>query len=248
VPRPAAGSRADLPRARRPVMVAVRWVARSGLFVSDIFREIDEELRRDNLLKLWSRYRRYIIGAAVAVMLVAGGIAAWRSHEVSQRQVEATRYAGALSLAESGKTADAIRVFAAIAGDGGGYGLLARFEEAGLEAKSGDHKAAAALYDRIAADAGVDSDFRRLAVILAVMQGMQEKPAAGPQQTIARLAPLTAPGDPWRPSALELTALARLEAGDSKGALALYKSLADDLAAPRSLRARAAEMVAALSS
>ena len=33
--------------------------------VSDIFREIDEELRRDNLLKLWSQYGRYIIAVAV---------------------------------------------------------------------------------------------------------------------------------------------------------------------------------------
>ena len=55
-------------------------------------------------------------------------------------------------------------------------------------------------------------------------------------------------GNPWRPTALELTAAARLQAGDKKGALDLYKSLADDLAAPRSLRARAAEMAAALAS
>jgi hypothetical protein len=216
--------------------------------VSDIFREIDEELRRDNLLKLWSRYGRYVIAAAGAVLLVAGGVAAWRNHELSLRQAEATRYAGALNLAEAGKTADAVKVFAAIAGEGGGYGLLARFEEAGLEAKSGDHKGAAALYDRIAAAPGLGQEFRGLAVLLSVMQGMESVPPIDPRQTIARLAPLTAAGDPWRPTALELTALARLEAGDRKGALVLYQGLADDLTAPRGLRARAAEMVAALAS
>jgi hypothetical protein len=219
-----------------------------GLFVSDIFREIDEELRRDNLLKLWSRYGRYIIAATVVVLLIAAGVAVWRNHQVSLRQAEATRYAGALGLAENGKTADAMRVFAAIAGEGGGYGLLSSFEEAGLKAKAGDHKAAAALYDRIAAQSGAGGDFRDLAVLLSVMQELEETPAAAPQKVIARLAPLTATGNPWRPTAVELTALARLESGDKKGALALYKSLADDLTAPRGLRARAAEMASALAS
>jgi hypothetical protein len=213
--------------------------------VSDIFREIDEELRRDNLLKLWSRYGRYVVAAAVGVLLVAGGAAAWRNHQLAERLGEATRYAGALSLAQGGKPADATKVFAAIAKEGGGYALLASFEEAGLLARSGHRKAAIALYDRIAAAPGTEPEFRGLAVLLSVMQGM---PDSDPHAAVARLAPLTAVDDPWRPTALELTAVARLEAGDKKAALDLYKGLADDLTAPRSLRARAAEMAAALAS
>ena len=46
--------------------------------MSDIFREIDEELRRDNLLKLWSRYGRYVIAVAVLALVIAGAIVAWR--------------------------------------------------------------------------------------------------------------------------------------------------------------------------
>jgi hypothetical protein len=213
--------------------------------LSDIFREIDEELRRDNLLKLWSRYGRYVMVAAVGVLLVAAGIVAWRNHQLAERRAEATRYAGALSLAQSGKSADSAKVFAAIAKEGGGYALLASFEEAGLLAKAGNRKAATAIYDRIAATRGIEPEFRGLALLLSVMQGM---PEADPQRTIARLAPLTGGDNPWRPTALELTALARLKAGDKKAALDLYKGLADDLTAPRSLRARAAEMVAALAS
>ena len=59
---------------------------------------------------------------------------------------------------------------------------------------------------------------------------------------------MTAGGNPWRPTAIELTAAARLKSGDKSGALCLYQSLADDLAAPQGLRARAAEMAAALAS
>ena len=211
--------------------------------MSDIFREIDEELRRDNLLKLWSRYGRYVVAAVVVVVLVAGSVVAWRDHQLSERRAQSTRYAGALALAGTGKTADAAKVFGAIAREGGGFGLLASLEEAGLLAQSGNRKGAVAAYDRIAAAPGVAPVFRSLAVLLSVMQGMQ---TGDSRAAIQRLAPLTTAGDPWRPSALELTAIARLDAGDRKGALGLYKNLADDLSAPPSLRARAAEMAAAL--
>jgi len=128
--------------------------------VSDIFREIDEELRRDNLLKLWSRYGRYIVAVAVFALVVAGGIVAWRDHQRSERLAQSARYAGALALARDGKEADAVKVFAAINREGGGYALLASFEEAALLAKSGDRAGAAAAYDRIAAASELDPNLR----------------------------------------------------------------------------------------
>jgi hypothetical protein len=213
--------------------------------VSDLFREIDEELRRDNLLKLWSRYGRYVLGLAIAVLIVAGGIMAWRDHQLTERRAQSTRYAAALSLAREGKDAEAAKVFAAIAQEGGGYADLASFEAADLLAKSGDRKGAAAAYERIAAASGLDPAFRDLAVLLSIMHGL---PEADPQATIDRLAPMTAPRNPWRATALELTAAARLKSGDKSGALALFKTLADDPSVPQGLRTRAAEMAAALAS
>jgi hypothetical protein len=209
--------------------------------VSDIFREIDEELRRDNLLALWARYARYIIAVVVLVLVAAGGVAAWRSHQLSLRQAESARFASGVALARAGKTADAAMVFGTIAKDGGGYGVLASFEDAALLKKSGDPKKAAAAYDHIAEESSVSPVFRGLATVLSVMQN-----DADPKTTIARLEPLTAADNPWQPTALELSAAAELKLGDNKAALSTYKTLADDLAAPRDLRARAAEMVAAL--
>ena len=213
--------------------------------MSDIFREIDEELRRDNFRKLWSRYGRYVIAAAILVVVVAGAIVAWRDHQLSERRAQSTRYASALALARGDKEADAVKIFDAIAQEGGGYAVLASFEEAAELAKSGDRKAAIAIYDRIAATSTLDPSFRELAVLLSVMQSM---PDSDPQSTIERLAPLTAGGSSWRPTALELTAIARFSSGDRSGALDLYKTLADDLTAPSGLRARAAEMATALGS
>ena len=64
--------------------------------------------------------------------------------------------------------------------------------------------------------AGIDPEFRDLAVLLSVMHGL---PDGDPKAAIERLQPLTASGNPWRASALDLTAAAKLKAGDRGGAL-----------------------------
>jgi len=212
-------------------------------FVSDIFREIDEELRRDNLLKLWRKYAGYIVGAVVLALAVAGGIVAWRNHELTERQARSVRYAAAMALLNQGKDSEAAKIFAAVAAEGGGYGQLAVFESADLAAKADDRKAAVAAYDRVAGSTDVDPEFRDIAVLLSVMNGLAD---GDPQAEIARLKPLTETGNPWRAAALELTAAAQLKAGDTAAALAVYKQLADDQSAPEGIRGRATEMAAAL--
>jgi hypothetical protein len=211
--------------------------------VSDIFREIDEELRRDNLFKLWQRHGKYIIAAAVVILVAAGGFAAWRQHLESERKAVSTRYFGALSAIGAGKAADAEKMFGDLAQTGGGYALLARFEQAALMAKSGDKAGAIGLYDSIAKSSGADPEFRDLATLLSALQAL---PDTDPKTVIAQIAPLTESGKPWRASALELTAAADLKAGDKPAALKIYKELADDLSAPEGLRSRAAELAAAL--
>jgi hypothetical protein len=212
--------------------------------VSEIFREIDEELRRDNLMKLWRLYGRYVVIAVVLVLAVAGGVVAWRHHQLSERQAVSVRYAAAMSLLRQGKDSDAAKVFDTVARDGGsGYGRLADFEAADLAAKSGDRKAAVAAYDRIAASADVDQELRDAAALLSVMNSIDD---GDPQAVITRLKPFTEAGNPWRATALELTGAAQLKSGNKSAALDIYKQLADDLKAPEGVRTRAAEMAAAL--
>ena len=224
-------------------MVAAVKQGAPGQCVSDILREIEDELRRDNLLKLWQRYRTYIIAGVLVIFAIAGGVVAWRDHLQSQREELSTQFFGGLQLIGQGKNADAAKVFDKIAQSGGGYGLLARFERAELLAKTGNEAGAITLYDAIANSSDVDPELRDLAVLLSVMHGL---PNGDPKVEIKRLEPLTQSGNPWRPSALYLTAAADLKAGNKNAALAIYKKLSDDLAAPEGMRARATELAAAL--
>ena len=216
-----------------------------GACVSDIFREIDEELRRDNLLKLWQRYGKYLIAVVVVVLVVAGGIVAWHDYRASERRAQAARYATALGFVRDGKEAEAVSAFGSLAKEGGGYGLLAAFDQAELLAKNGDRKGAIAAYDRLASSSEIDPEFRDLAVLLSVMHALPDQDG---KAAVERLKPLTASGNPWRAPALDLTAAAKLKSGDRDAAREIYQQLADDATAPQALRARAAEMAAALKS
>jgi hypothetical protein len=211
--------------------------------VSEIFREIDEELRRDNLLKLCKRYGKYVVGVIVVALVIAGAIVAWRNHQLAQRQAQSVRYEAALSLLRQGKDAEAAKIFATVGDESGGYGRLAIFESADLAMKAGDRKAAVAAYDKIAAASDVDPELRNVAMLLSVMNGF---PDSDPQAVVDRLKPLTETGSPWRATALEVTAAAKLKAGDKAAALDIYKKLADDLSAPEGARGRAAEMATVL--
>lgn len=212
--------------------------------MSDIFHEIDEELRRENFAKLWQRYGGYVIALAVSIVVAVAAVVGWRAYQLRVHQAEGERYALALDLARQGKDKDAQDVFAEVGRQArGGHATLAQLEDAALKAKGGDTKGAIAVYDALIADGSTDPAYRDLARLLAAQYELKDGDASS---VIARVAPLTSATNPWHPTALELTALAQLKTGNKVEARAVYQRIADDLAAPQGLRARAAEMAAAL--
>jgi hypothetical protein len=214
--------------------------------VGDIFREVEEELRQERFEKLWQRYGKFVIGAAVAVVVVVAGIKAWDHWRTTQRHAESAQFSAAAGMMREGKTQDAAALFAKLAQEGGdGYAALARFNQASLRARGGDAKGAVELYEAIARDGGVPDELRNAASIYAVMHGM-DLPGADSAKLAATLQPLLAAGNPWRHSAAELAALLAMHAGDEAKARGLFKRIADDLQAPSSLRTRATELLAVI--
>ena len=135
--------------------------------VSDIFHEVDEEVRREQLKKLWDRYGNYVAAAAVLLVLA---VAAWRAYmwwEAKKAAETGAAFEAAITLAESGKRSEAEAAFADIAGHGtSGYRHLARMREAAELAQT-DPKAAIAAYDQIAADGSVGHVLQDLALLRA---------------------------------------------------------------------------------
>jgi hypothetical protein len=215
-------------------------------FVGDIFREVDEDLQRDRLKELWAKYNIALIAVAVALVAGTAGWEGWKTYTQRRDEANGQIYAEALLLADSGKAKEAAEAFAKIAQDAGaGYAALARLEQAALLAKQGDRAGAVAVYDALADDSGAGRSMRDLATLLSVEHA---DPKADPASLIQRLQPLTDASSPWRYAAIELSAALATRMGDMIRARSLYAQIADDNAAPAGLRARAAEMLAALKS
>ena len=214
--------------------------------MSDIFREIDEELRRDNLAQLWKKYGTYVIALAVLIVIATAGVVGWRTYQDRQRAARGGEYASALDLAHQGKEADAAAAFASIAQRSDtGRAVLAQLEEAASKIDSGDASGAIAIYDRVAADGSVDSGFRDAASLLSARYTLDK---GDPQTAIAKLQPLTAPTNAWHGLALELIATAELKSGDKAKAQKDFEALAKDTTVSQGVRQRAAEMAETLKS
>jgi hypothetical protein len=212
--------------------------------VSDVFQEVDEELRRDKAADLWKRYGNYIVGAAVAIVVGTGAYVAWRDYSQSQAAQQGADFFAAAALAAAGDREKAIPAFDALARDGSsGYAALARMRKAALKADGGDRAAAAAIFLSVADDSGVARELRDASRLLAALQTIE---TLDPAELERQLAALRTEANPWRYTALEIAATAAVRAGDNAKARELFARIADDPAAPTGARGRAAEMIAAL--
>jgi len=213
--------------------------------LSDIIREVDEELRRENWEKLWKKYGKLAIAAAIALVLGTAAVVGWREYDRSQRMEAGERFGAVIAEVENTKdpaqAADMLAAYIPDAPDG--YATLARMREAKLRADAGDRETAIAIYDALAADSAVEPLFRDLAALYSVRMQVD---GGDPATLNARLLPLAVDGNPWRYTARELQAVVAMNSGDNSAAREIFTRLADDMDTPDSLRARATEMLRAM--
>ncbi len=204
--------------------------------MSDIFREVDEEVRRDKALEFWAKYQNHMIAFAVLVVAASGGYRFYENRQRAAAEAAGARYEAALQLARENKAQDADAAFQDIIRQGlPGYALLARFRAA-AEFAATDRPKAVAIYDGLASDAAVDPLMQDLAKLRAALLRVDEADAA---ELKARLEPLAGAGQPFRNSARELLAFAALKASDFEAAGRWFDAIVVDSQAPQALRQRA---------
>jgi hypothetical protein len=212
--------------------------------VSHLFREVDEEVRRDRAIRLWRRYWKFVVAGAFLAILAAAAVVGWREYQEAQLRADGERFNQALSELEAGQAAAAADSFAGLASEGtAGYAVLARLREAEALVKAGDKEAAVVVYDRLADDGGADDVYRELAALYAAQLRIDKAPLDEIEQ---RLAPLATSGTPWRFLAQELLAVANLRAGRTEAARAALAGLAQDPELPFGSRRRVNELLATL--
>jgi hypothetical protein len=211
--------------------------------VSELFDEVDEDVRRDQLKKLWDRYSILIIAGA---LLIIAGVGGWRGYQYleAKKAVEAgAAFDRAAELAEQNKPAEAETAFAKLAAEApSGYRTLARLRVA-AEAAKRDPQAAVKLYDEIAADRGVKASEQDLARLRAAGLLLETATYDNMQQ---RLDGTAAPGSTYRHSARELLALSAWRANNVEATRRWLDLIANDGETPASLRNRTEALQALL--
>ena len=206
-------------------------------------REVDEELRRDQIADAARRWGRIAIVAVLAALAAFGGWLYWQHRQEQQAGTQGEALQAALEQANTGKVPQATAALQPLETSGAdGYRALAQLTQADLLAPK-DAKGAAARYAAVAADTSLAQPFRDLATL---RQTATELDTLQPQQVVERLRPLTVPGSPWFGSAGEMTAIAYLRQNrrDLAGKLFGQIAKADDV--PESIRQRAVQMAGLL--
>ena len=213
--------------------------------MSELFDEVDEEIRRDQLKKLWDQYSIYIIALAI---LIISGVGGWRGYQYLEAKKAAEAGAAfdkASELAEQNKHAEAEAAFADLATKAPyGYRMLARLRTA-AEVAARDKPAAAKMFDDIAADSSVGASERDIARIRAAQLLLETTTYPN---MVQRLEPATAPGATFRHTARELLALSAWRANDATAARQWLDMITNDGDTPPGLRSRAEALQALLPS
>lgn len=212
--------------------------------MSDVFREVDEAVRQDQLKQVWKRYGWLILGIGLAVILGVGGYHAWKGYQADRRTEASDAYADALQLARTGKVQESLDALGKLADPTDGeVGTLAAFARARVLAGEGKLDEAVQIWDQLAASDAAGPSFKAAALVLSVQNQMDTGDAAA---LAARLQPLLAEGQPFRATAMEMTALLALKQGDEARAKELLTQLSTLKEAPASLQARAGQLLQAI--
>src|ERR1700731_2086220 len=176
--------------------------------MTEFFREVDEDVRRDRVLRYWTKYRYLLIALAV---LVVAGTAGWRLYGHNRdeaAQAASAKYEAAAQLSRDGKSAEAAAAFDALSKTAPkGYAILARLRAADESAAS-DPQAAIKAYEELAADPSFDPSFKDFAKLRTAMLRLDSD---GPLDFERRFAPLASDSFPYRHQIRELLGLAALK-------------------------------------
>lgn len=207
-------------------------------------REIDEELRREQLLRLWDKYGVYLLAVA---LLVVVGIGGWRYYQYRNAQASeaaSIQYIVALGDFANNRTFDAQKRLEKLAPAApAGYAALARLRLAAHAATQGNTIDALGAYERIAKDDAVDpmlQDFARLQIAMLKF-GSTPFPELRNQ-----LSALANDRSPWRYSARELLGIGAMKAGFGSEARNHFKRLLGDRTTPPGISERVRVLVAML--
>ena len=207
-------------------------------------REVDEELRRDQVVGIWTNYGRWIVAAIVLGLVAFGGFLIWRSYSHADAEKQAVSLQQAYDSIDGGNTQGAAAPLNDLAGKGApGTRALAKMAQGDQLLAAGKTKEAVAKFGEVANDTTVGQPLRDLALI---RQTQTDYDNLAPQAVIDRLKPMVTKDSAWLGSAGEMVGMAYLKLNNIAEARAAFKLVAEGDQVPDTIRQRAVQAVGAV--
>ena len=205
--------------------------------MTDIFDEVGEDLRRDQLKRIWKRYSGFVYGAAFAIVAGTAGYEGYDAWKTNWANTAGDAYTDVLAAA---KVDDHIGLATSLAAYQSSapaqYALLARFRAASEHAAAGEIDNALAAFEALANDGSITQQFRDLAAIRAALIALDREDL---DKIKARVVPFNTDISPWRFAAREVVALAAVKAENWTEVASAATKLVADPGVPGDLRTRA---------
>ncbi|MFC7050600.1 tetratricopeptide repeat protein [Emcibacter nanhaiensis] len=207
----------------------------------EFIREVDEDLRHQQLATFWKSYGKYIIATAVAIVLFVAGSQGYKKYTESKYLEVADQYTKALENIQSGNQQQALAALKALADqDVEGYKVLSAMQRAAIHLNNGEKTLAVGILENLSKSSGVSDFYKDLASLQAATILMDE---ATYEETTARLEPLLERGNEMRYLARELLAMSAIQNGDTEKAKVLLRELSEDLETPEQVKFRANQLL-----
>ena len=208
------------------------------------YREVDEELRRDQARTYWQRYGKLAILGVVLLLGAIGGVIWWNNQQQVKAGDRSEQLVGAFDeLAQGNRKAAIPKLDELAKSESGGHRAAALLSKAALAIEGNDLPGAAGIYRQIHEDKKLPQPYRDLAL---VRMTHVEYDRIQPQAVIDRLKPMAVPGNPWFGSAGEMVAIAHLKLNKPQEAARIFAAMVKDKQVPDSARRRAQDMAGSL--
>jgi hypothetical protein len=206
--------------------------------VSDIFREVEEEVRQERLQQWWKKYGNFVVAGVSILVIAVAGWKLWERYDQQQRMKASGQIESAAAMSAAGQADLAAQAYAQIAKKApSGYALLAQLSQADEMLASGRTNDAVALYMKVA-----ESDKAGIGQVARMRAAWAQGDKLSSEELKTLLAPLNDGKSEWRFMARELLAYRALHDNAADAAGKEFAALAADKDAPASLRQRAEAM------
>lgn len=200
-------------------------------------REVNDELRSDQMRTIWKRFGRVLIGIAVLIVVGTAGKVGYDYWHKMSSSASGDEFLAALNLARENKPDEALAALSDLEKEGyGSYPVLARLRGASIKAQEGDTEAAIATFSAVGKDSAVPAALRDAAKLRAAYLLVD---TGSYEQVSAEAEALSTPQHALRHSAREVLGLAAFKVGDKTKAKEWFEQIISDAESPRNLANRA---------